>query len=78
VVHLSSYRTEKTAKVEMGGLRKHGYEAGYELTNLGEKGMWYRVFAGPFATREAAEAARVALLKFPEYHYAQVRRVPRD
>ena len=78
VVHLSSYRTEKTAKVEIAGLRRHGYQGGHELTDLGEKGMWYRVYAGPFATREEAEKARVALLKFPEYHYAQVRRESRD
>jgi cell division septation protein DedD len=76
-VHVSSYQTVNKANVEIANLRKLGYEARAVRENLGDKGWWYRVYAGSFATREEAAAAREVLLKHPDYNYAQVRRLPR-
>jgi cell division protein FtsN len=48
-------------------------------TDLGSKGIWYRVYVGSYPTAAEADQARQALLKLPEYKsYAQVTRMPRE
>ena len=73
---MSSYRKEQTAAAEAAKLRRHGYSAGVDRILLGD-GVWYRVYAGPYATREDAMKARVGILKIPDCSYAEVRRVSR-
>ena len=45
-------------------------------TDLGSKGIWYRVYVGGFTSRSEAEKTRDAILELPEFRYAQVKRLP--
>lgn len=38
-------------------MKKQGYEAFVEKVDLGAKGIWYRVYAGPFGSRKDADLA---------------------
>jgi hypothetical protein len=74
-VHVASYRRIENANQEIANLRKHGYEGRAVRTDLGSKGIWFRVLVGSYPNKEAAEEAREVILKLPEYAFAQVRRV---
>lgn len=75
-VHVASYQTATRAQSDIDNLQKRGFEARSIRTDLGSKGIWYRVYVGSYPTRAAAEAARQEVLKLPEYSFGQVRRVP--
>jgi hypothetical protein len=78
-VWVASYKTQAQAGVEIRSLRKRGYDGHAVQTDLGDKGIWYRVYAGSYASAAEAAVARDALLQLPEYKsFAQVRRLPRD
>jgi hypothetical protein len=77
-VHVASYKTMKQAQKEIDTLQKYGYPGRAIQTDLGSKGVWFRVYAGSYATAAEADAAREKLLALPEYDFAQVRRLPRD
>lgn len=63
VLHLSSLRSEEAAKREWRDLKQSfpeplgGLEAEIRRTELGEKGTFYRILAGPLPTRSAAREA---------------------
>jgi len=76
-VHVASYKTLGQASKEIAQLQKFGYKANAIETDLGSKGMWYRVYVGSYPTVAEAEAARDAILKLPGYNFAQVHRLPR-
>jgi cell division septation protein DedD len=78
-VWVASYKKEAQANVEIRSLRKRGYSGRAVQTDLGDKGIWYRVYAGSYPSKAEAAAARDVLLQLPEYKsFAQVRRLPRD
>lgn len=60
VLHLSSLRSEEAAKREWGDLQRSFPEplgelqAAFQRTELGDKGTYYRVLAGPLPSRDAA------------------------
>ncbi|WP_193371244.1 SPOR domain-containing protein [Pelagibius marinus] len=60
VLHLSSLRSEEAAKREWSNLKRDfpvalsGMEAEIRRTELGDKGTFYRVLAGPLPSRTAA------------------------
>jgi len=56
-IHAGSYRTEKTAAQEVRRLNERGFAAYTEKTDLGVKGIWYRVKIGSFSSRSDAEKA---------------------
>lgn len=76
-VHVASFQTIEKAYEEIANIQRHGFSARAVRTDLGSKGMWYRVYVGGYQTRADALAASQAILKFPEYNYAQVIRVPK-
>jgi DedD protein len=76
-VHVASYRKIEQANQDIANLRKHGLDGRAVRTDLGSKGIWFRVYVGSYPSRAAAEEAREAILKLPEYTFAQVRRAPR-
>jgi cell division protein FtsN len=56
-IHAGSYRKKKTADAEARRLKKKGFDAYAErtdLTKLGKKGFWFRVKIGRFSSREEA------------------------
>ena len=76
-VHVSSYETLEQAYKDIARLGKLGVEARAVKTDLGSKGVWYRVYVGSYPTRVAAEKAREGILKLPGIDYAQVRPLSR-
>jgi cell division septation protein DedD len=75
-VHVGSFRHLDQAHQDIATLQKHGFAGRAVKTDLGGKGIWYRVYVGGFSTRSEAEKARDAILALPEYRYAQVKRLP--
>jgi cell division protein FtsN len=76
-VHVGSFRHLEQAYQDIATLQKHGFVGRAVKTDLGDKGIWYRVYVGGFATRSEAEQVRDSILELPEYRYAQVKRIPR-
>lgn len=53
-VYLGSYQTQEMAQKAISSFNEEGYPAYWSKVRLGDKGVWYRVFAGFF--RNEAEA----------------------
>jgi len=73
VVQVASFRTSEDAGKLSDRLKKYKLTAFVESADLGKKGVWYRVLAGPYEGREKADQA-AALLKEKERLSALVRR----
>ena len=54
-VQVAAYRVKKDALLLVYRLRKAGFDAFYERTNIPGKGVWYRVRVGHYRTREEAK-----------------------
>jgi hypothetical protein len=62
VVHFSSYRNRENATADAARLgRETGRPARSLLVDLGERGTWYRVVVGDFATADEARAFRAEI-----------------
>lgn len=57
VVQIASFRSSEEANLLADRLKSHRLATFVELADLGEKGRWYRVLAGPYANRQGAEQA---------------------
>ncbi len=56
-VQVYSFKDEKRADVVLANLRKNGYRAAYiEISDLGERGTWYRVRIGGLENEAEAKA----------------------
>lgn len=73
VVQVASFRTGEDAKGLAARLKLYKLSTFIETADLGDKGVWYRVLAGPYSSREGADAA-AALLKEKERLSALVRK----
>ena len=73
VVQIASFRTGDDAKGLAARLKLYKLSTFTETADLGDKGVWYRVLAGPYSSREGADAA-AALLKEKERLSALVRK----
>jgi len=56
ILQISSSRNPDEAGVLLGKLEKKGYQCSIQQADLGAKGVWYRVFVGPAATRADADS----------------------
>lgn len=74
-VHISSMHTGSKADEDASRLRVAGVETFTRRVDLGAKGIWHRVYAGPFADRASAEAASADILARKLSDYAMVQRV---
>lgn len=63
LVQVASFRTGADAAKLTSRLKSHNMDTFVETANLGEKGVWHRVLAGPYATRESAEQVAALLLE---------------
>lgn len=73
VVQIASFRNGEDAKSLASRLKQYKLSPFIETADLGDKGLWYRVLAGPYNRREGAETA-AALLKEKERLSALVRK----
>jgi len=55
VVQIASFKDQTAAEVMLKQLAAKGYALFVEPVDLGAKGVWYRVYAGPYAGRETAD-----------------------
>ncbi|MGE4543487.1 MAG: SPOR domain-containing protein [Pedobacter sp.] len=61
IIQVASVQKIDGAQDLSGRLSKSGYPAFVEKTDLGSKGVWYRVYVGPFASKNAADGAASTL-----------------
>ncbi|WP_319542329.1 tetratricopeptide repeat protein [uncultured Pseudodesulfovibrio sp.] len=61
-LHVSSWLNHNKAFAHCATLRKQGFDTWINQVNLGEKGIWYRVLVGDFATIKDAQRERPELL----------------
>jgi cell division septation protein DedD len=73
LVQAAAFRRSEDAKGLQAKLARKGYTAFTEKANLGAKGVWYRVYVGPYATAGAADTV-VSRLKAEEKLAALVRK----
>jgi cell division septation protein DedD len=73
VVQVASFRSKEDAQKLQTRLDKRGLSTFQERADLGQKGVWFRVLAGPYADRPDADQV-VALLKSEERLSAMVRK----
>lgn len=79
-LHVSSWRDHESAFAHCETLRKQGFDTWINQVDLGEKGIWYRVLVGKFASVEEAKAEKADVLAVLNLESAPVyQRVdPRD
>jgi cell division septation protein DedD len=61
VVQIASFRTGEDAKGLAARLKLYKLPTFVETADLGDKGVWYRVLAGPYSSREGADTVAVLL-----------------
>lgn len=61
IIQVASVQKIDGAQDLSGRLSKSGYPAFVEKTDLGSKGVWYRVYVGPFSSKNAADGAASTL-----------------
>jgi cell division septation protein DedD len=57
-LQLASFQKENEAKKFFPKLSKAGYTGTIKQVDLAERGTWYRVYAGPFTSKQASEEAK--------------------
>lgn len=61
IIQVASVQKKSGAQDLSARLSKSGYPAFVEETDLGAKGIWFRVYVGPFGSREAADGTASSL-----------------
>jgi cell division septation protein DedD len=76
MIHISSFQTSVRAREEVAFLQSREYPAFIVFLDLGPKGKWYRVYAGPFATREEAREVKKNLDAIPQVRFTRIASIP--
>ena len=76
VIHVSSFRGTEKAREEVLFLAGRGYPVFVYHVDLGSKGMWYRVYVGPYATRDEAMESKIKLDEIPRITSTRLSKVP--
>lgn len=77
-VHVSSLSTHDSAEIESARLQRAGYPTGLKRFDLGARGVWWRVYVGPYGERADANAAADAVKERKLSDYTQVYRLERE
>lgn len=72
-IHISSYSTQRGALADLKKLEERGHHGYLSWIDLLDKGIWHRVFIGPFKDEETAKEYLKGLTGFPG---ARVRSIP--
>jgi cell division septation protein DedD len=62
-VQVYSFKDEKRADAALANLKAQGYKAYIEMSDLGQKGTWYRVRIGSLANEAEAKATLETIRK---------------
>lgn len=71
-LHVSSWRDHEWAFDHCARLKKQGFDTWINQVDLGDKGIWYRVLVGNFATIKEAQAERPDVLDILDLERATV------
>ena len=61
LLQISSFRSPDEAGILVRRLEKKDYKPYIQQVDLGSKGVWYRVFLGPYASKDKAKTAAIRL-----------------
>lgn len=61
VLQVASFKSPDEAGILLRRLEKKGYRPYIQQADLGSKGIWYRVFLGPYANKDKAKTASLSL-----------------
>ncbi|MDH3285221.1 MAG: SPOR domain-containing protein, partial [Acidobacteriota bacterium] len=75
VVHISSFKESVKARDEVSSLESREFPVFIVFLDLGAKGPWYRVYSGPFLTREQALDVKKNLDDTPGVRFTRVSKV---
>ncbi len=78
LIHVSSFRSRKSAEIEVSNLSKHGLQAFYRYESVKGKGKWFRVYIGIFKNRQEAMEKGAELLRKGVISYYKSRKVERE
>jgi cell division septation protein DedD len=76
VIHISSFQESIRARDEVAFLQSREFPVFIVFLDLGAKGKWYRVYAGPFATREEAREVKKNLDAVPQVRFTRITTIP--
>ena len=76
-VHLESVKAEEGATREAARLAQQGLPTFVHRTEIPDKGTWWRVYVGPYGTRDEAAVVATDLLASGR-DYAQVHKLKKD
>jgi len=77
VIHVSSFRESDKARTEVSHLVDLDYPVFIVYIDLGVKGKWYRVYAGPFERREEARNVKKNLDDTPGVRFTRITQIPK-
>jgi len=77
LIHVSSFRESDKARTEVSYLVDLDYPVFIVYIDLGVKGKWYRVYAGPFERREEARNAKKNLDDTPGVRFTRITQIPK-
>jgi hypothetical protein len=75
-IHISSFQESIRARDEVAFLQSREFPVFIVFLDLGPKGKWYRVYAGPFATREEAREVKKNLDAVPQVRFTRITSIP--
>jgi cell division septation protein DedD len=75
-IHISSFQESIRAREEVSFLLSREFPVFIVFLDLGAKGKWYRVYAGPFKTREEAREVKKNLDAIPQVRFTRVTQIP--
>ncbi len=76
LVHVSSFRGLNRAEDDADYLKGRGYETLIAHVDVGDKGLWYRVYVGPFQTEREADLMKIRLDENPRVRSTRITKVP--
>lgn len=76
IIHISSFQTSARAREEVAFIEGREFPAFIVFLDLGAKGKWYRVYSGPFATREEATEVKKNLDAIPQVRFTRIASIP--
>jgi cell division septation protein DedD len=77
LIHVSSFRESDKAREEVTHLVEFGFQVFIVYIDLGVKGKWYRVYAGPFERRDEARNAKKNLDDTPGVRFTRITQITR-
>jgi cell division septation protein DedD len=76
MIHISSFQTSARAREDAAFLQSREFPVFIVFLDLGPKGKWYRVYAGPFETRDEAREVKKNLDAIPQVRFTRIASIP--